>query len=195
MPLLTRLVPTYRLHRRSGQAVVTLDGKDNYLGRMGSRESQAKYWKLIRTWLDREVAAGRRKLPKGELVCDRVLHYWRELLGKSRGKRGIYFREGSKTRPPSAVGYHRMIKETLRALRTLHGLREVNDFDIKELDGVMKALLEWGYRKWDKYTYDYRNYGLYYDLPERLQIMRRALGLVGGLDRECPFKRSRRRHR
>ncbi len=179
VPLLTRLVPTYRLHRPSGQAVVTLDGTVHYLGRLGSRESQAKYWRLIRAWYDKEIAAGRRKPPKGRLICDRILNYWRELLTKSRKKRRIEFGEFSKTRPPGAVGYHRRIKETLRALRTLHGLREVIDFDVKELEGVMKALLEWGYRK-----YDFNPGTIVYG-PERLQIMRRVLGLVGDPHREC----------
>jgi hypothetical protein len=35
-----REVPAYRLHRRSGQAVVTLDGRDFYLGIHGSPESR-----------------------------------------------------------------------------------------------------------------------------------------------------------
>ena len=36
-------VPTYRLHKRSGQAIVTLNGKDHYLGRFDSAASKAKY--------------------------------------------------------------------------------------------------------------------------------------------------------
>jgi len=31
-------VPTYRLHRATGQAVVTLDGRDHYLGVYDSEE-------------------------------------------------------------------------------------------------------------------------------------------------------------
>jgi hypothetical protein len=33
--------PSYRLHKRTGQAVVTIDGKDIYLGKHGSRPSKA----------------------------------------------------------------------------------------------------------------------------------------------------------
>jgi hypothetical protein len=36
-------VPTYRLHKATGQAVVTIDGHDHYLGLHGSPESKAKY--------------------------------------------------------------------------------------------------------------------------------------------------------
>ena len=39
MPRLTHQHPKYRLHRASGQAVVTLDGKDRYLGPFGTTES------------------------------------------------------------------------------------------------------------------------------------------------------------
>ena len=38
-----RRLPSYRLHRPSGQAVVTLDGRDHYLGRHGSPASRAAY--------------------------------------------------------------------------------------------------------------------------------------------------------
>ena len=37
MPYLTRSVPAYRTHRASGQAVVTLNGRDFYLGPLSDR--------------------------------------------------------------------------------------------------------------------------------------------------------------
>jgi hypothetical protein len=40
-------VPTYRLHKRSGQAIVTLAGQDHYLGRHGTQHSRQKYRRLI----------------------------------------------------------------------------------------------------------------------------------------------------
>ena len=42
---------TYRLHRPSGQAIVTLDGKDHYLGLHGSEASRLQYDRLIAEWL------------------------------------------------------------------------------------------------------------------------------------------------
>ena len=36
-------VPSYRLHKPSGQAVVTLDGRDFYLGAYGTPASKAEY--------------------------------------------------------------------------------------------------------------------------------------------------------
>ncbi len=48
--------PSYRLHKPTGQAVVTLNGKDFYLGLHGTKQSRAAYDKLTGAWL----ANGRR---------------------------------------------------------------------------------------------------------------------------------------
>lgn len=56
MPNLKNLSPKYRKHRASGQAVVTLNGRDHYLGPYGTRASKANYDRLIAEWL----ANGRR---------------------------------------------------------------------------------------------------------------------------------------
>ena len=49
-------VPKYRRHRPTGQAVVTLGGRDFYLGKWRTKSSRNEYDRLIREWLD----AGRR---------------------------------------------------------------------------------------------------------------------------------------
>ena len=41
MPRLTNAAPKYRKHRASGQAVVTLNGKDHYLGMFDTIEAAA----------------------------------------------------------------------------------------------------------------------------------------------------------
>ena len=40
-------IPSYRLHKARNVAVVTLDGKDHYLGQYDSPESWEKYHRLI----------------------------------------------------------------------------------------------------------------------------------------------------
>ena len=40
--------PSYRLHKQSGQGIVTLSGKDHLLGEFGTKESRAKYKLIIR---------------------------------------------------------------------------------------------------------------------------------------------------
>jgi hypothetical protein len=51
--------PSYCLHKATGQAYVTLNGKEHYLGLWGSRESKDAYDSLIAQWL-----AGGRSLPQ-----------------------------------------------------------------------------------------------------------------------------------
>jgi len=43
--------PTYRHHKPSGRAVVTLNGKDFYLGEWNSPASKAAYDKMIAEWI------------------------------------------------------------------------------------------------------------------------------------------------
>jgi hypothetical protein len=51
-------IPSYRRHKPSGQAVVTLNGKDFYLGPWDSKLSRAEYERLVGEWL-----ANARQLP------------------------------------------------------------------------------------------------------------------------------------
>src|SRR5437016_8642277 len=54
MPKLsTNQFPSYRLHRQSGQAVVTLNGRDHCLGKYDTPESREKYDRVIAGWLAR----------------------------------------------------------------------------------------------------------------------------------------------
>src|SRR5262245_12946982 len=50
MPNSTLRIPSYRRHKASGQAVVTLDGRDIYLGTYGSAGSRAEYGRVIAEW-------------------------------------------------------------------------------------------------------------------------------------------------
>jgi hypothetical protein len=57
MPKLTNGNPFYRKHQ-SGQAVVTVSGKDFYLGPWNTKSSNVEYDRLIAQWL-----ANGRRLP------------------------------------------------------------------------------------------------------------------------------------
>ena len=56
-----RRPPSYRHHKGTGQAVVTLNGKDFYLGVHGTPHSRQAYDRLIAEW----YANGRQVMPKG----------------------------------------------------------------------------------------------------------------------------------
>jgi hypothetical protein len=49
-----KLSPTYRCHNPTGQAVLTIDGQDFYLGPFGSTQSKKKYNRLIDAWNTRQ---------------------------------------------------------------------------------------------------------------------------------------------
>ena len=44
-------IPKYRKHRGSGQAIVTIAGRDHYLGPHGTKASRIEYDRLIMEWL------------------------------------------------------------------------------------------------------------------------------------------------
>ena len=44
-------IPTYRHHKARDLAVVTIKGRDHYLGKYDSEQSRQKYDRLIRAWL------------------------------------------------------------------------------------------------------------------------------------------------
>jgi integrase len=58
MPRLVHSLPRYRRHRGSNQGVVTLNGRDYYLGPYGAKASKVEYDRLIGEWL----AGGRNPL-------------------------------------------------------------------------------------------------------------------------------------
>src|SRR3954453_22272008 len=55
MPRLKKgALPSYRRHKARGLAVVTIDGRDYYLGPHGTPASKQKYVALIRAWQERQ---------------------------------------------------------------------------------------------------------------------------------------------
>lgn len=72
--------PDYRLHRPTGQAVVTLNGRDFYLGKYGTPASRADYDRLIAEWLQNgrrlpsAPGAGPSDLSVAELLVQYIEH-------------------------------------------------------------------------------------------------------------------------
>src|SRR5688572_22018840 len=108
MPRLVHSPPKYRWHRASGQAVVTLQGRDHYLGPWQSKASKLEYDRLIGEWL----AAGRPtqqcETTSDITVVELAAAYW-------RFAQGYYVKHGR----PS--GHLAMIRVALRELRQQYG--------------------------------------------------------------------------
>lgn len=114
MPRLINGNPSYRKHRASGQAVVTLDGRDIYLGPHGTKASKVEYDRIIGEWL----ANGRRSpVVESELsVAELIEAYW------AHAQKYYAVAAGSSS------GELENIRSMLRRLRVLYGRTNAADF-------------------------------------------------------------------
>jgi hypothetical protein len=119
--------PSYRLHRPSGQAVVTLDGRDIYLGRYNSRESRAEYDRLIAEWL-----TNGRRLPTPASGSGTDLTINEVILTYLLSADSHYTKGGRPTSEP------RNIRLALRPLRQLYGHTFARDLGPLRLKTVAK---------------------------------------------------------
>ena len=81
MPRLKQKLPSYRLHRSSRQAVVTLSGRDYYLGSFNAPESRAEYDRLIQEWLANqrqimEKSVSKNGKDQGVTINELISQYW-----------------------------------------------------------------------------------------------------------------------
>src|SRR5687768_11940168 len=75
-PLGSTTTPTYRHHRPSGRAVITIDGRDFYLGPYGAKASRDVYDRLIGEWL----ASGRRLTAlRGVVTVEVISAFWKHV--------------------------------------------------------------------------------------------------------------------
>ncbi len=123
--------PSYRFHKARDCAVVTIAGKDHYLGKYHSPESWEKYHRLVAEWL-----AGQKlpPLPPVEAaepitVSQLVLRYW-------RFAQSYYVKDGQPTSEQA------VIRQVLRFVRKLYGSTTARDFSPKSLKAVRQAMTE-----------------------------------------------------
>jgi integrase len=131
MPKLNPTTATkYRKHKATGQAVVTLNGKDLYLGRYGTAGSKAEYDRVISEWL----AAGR-QLPQqgGYLTVN-------EIMVAYMGHAKKYYRkpDGQPTRQLE------LVRLAFRPLKQLYGRTLAADFGPLALKAVRQRMINQG---------------------------------------------------
>src|SRR5688572_28521966 len=68
--------PSYRRHRASGQAVVTIGGKDHYLGKFNSPASREEYDRLIGEWLSNGRQIPEPSPQQSITVSEVIARYW-----------------------------------------------------------------------------------------------------------------------
>jgi integrase len=126
MPRLGNRVPKYRKHKQSGQAIVTLNGRDHLLGPYGTKASHAEWDRLVSEWLatGRSSSYGSKEpvLSITELAVDYVEHA------------KAYYGSG----PNSEL--HRIVR-ALRPVRELYGPTPAVEFGVLQFEAVRQKLL------------------------------------------------------
>lgn len=184
MPRLNHTAPKYRKHKPSGQAVVTLNGRDHYLGPYGSKTSRREYDRLVGEWLarDRQPTVG---AADGLLMAELAARYWTFAAGK-------YVRNGK----PTAEQHH--IKTALRHLLKLYEGHEAAEFGPTHLKVVRQSMIKAGWAR----TYINQQVGVLvrmfkWAVNEGLlpAAVHAALALLDGLRRgDSPARETRKRH-
>ncbi len=123
--------PSYRLHRPTGLAVVTLNGRDHYLGKHGSPESREEYDRLIAEWLvnGRRASEPAQAPANGLTVNEMLVSYWHHAESHYRAKDGT---------PSEELGN---IKAALRPLKALYGRTVAKDFGPLALRAVRDEMV------------------------------------------------------
>jgi integrase len=134
MPKLLSSIPSYRLHRQSGQAIVTLCGKDYLLGKHGTAASKAEYNRRVAEW----IASGRRApaTPETDLNIN-------ELIKRYRVHTEAYYRgaDGKPSREAENIRY------ALRPLRETYGATSARKFGPLALEAVREKMIEAGWSR------------------------------------------------
>ena len=126
MPRLVNQPPKYRKHKASGQAVVTLNGRDHYLGPHGTKASGREYDRLIAEYFSSgrspSFGAPQHDLTVVELAAGYLSH------AKS------YYGTGPNSE------YHRF-RSTVRPLRELYGRAPASEFGPLQLKAVRQSFI------------------------------------------------------
>jgi integrase len=127
MPRLVRTLPSYRKHKASGQAVVTLNGRDHYLGPHGTKASKVQYDRLVAEFL-----SSGRSLSFGSVEHDiTVVELAADYLRFAKAHYG--------TGPKSE--YFRMLR-MVRALRLLYGRSPAAEFGPPQFKALRQQLID-----------------------------------------------------
>ena len=119
--------PKYRKHKATGQAVVTIDGRDRYLGKHGSKDSRAEYDRLIAEWL---VNGRQLRQDAGTItVAELIERFWAHVEKHYRKPDG------------TPTSERQWVRDALRPLRHLYGATLARDFGPLAFQAVRQTLL------------------------------------------------------
>jgi integrase len=126
-------IPKYRKHRASGQAVVTLHGKDHYLGPHNTKASKLKYDLVIGEWL----AGGR-----NPLITDSANLSVVELCARYFKFAVKYYQKDGK-----CTGEVPAIKAMIKAIKPVYGEHECIEFGPLALKATRLKMIAGGWAR------------------------------------------------
>ena len=131
-----KVIPSYRLHKARNCAVVTIDGKNFYLGPYDSPESYEKYARHIAEWKVKkskpEAAPANGQPPAVKQVRDLLLAWMRH----------AETRYVKNDKPTSEVS---SFQTALRPVRKLYGTQPITSFGPLALVACRQVLIDAGY--------------------------------------------------
>jgi integrase len=132
MPRLRQAIPKYRKHRANGHAVVTLNGRDHYLGPDQSRASLLEYDRLVGEWLARH----RQPIVEQTELTIAVLAARYHAYAKCR-----YVKDG---KPTTEIG---KVETSLRCVLRLYADHIAAEFRPLHLKVVRQSMIEVGWAR------------------------------------------------
>ena len=133
MPKLINRQPKYRKHKASGQALVTIGGRDHYLGAHGTRTSRQIYDQLITEW----KVSGKHAQPLAALtitvveLCDRY----------------ATFAQARYDKPGQSSGQFDAVKGVIRVWCKTYGATEADAFGPLALKATRQKMIEAGWSR------------------------------------------------
>ena len=129
-------LPSYRLHKPKGLAVVRLNGRDIYLGKYGTAESKTAYERVITEWL----ANGKRLPPERTIAASssNATTVNDLILAFMEHAKAYYVKNG---RPTGEIPN---LKEALRPVAILYGTTAVAHFTPSALKAVRQSIVDTG---------------------------------------------------
>ncbi len=123
-----KLIPSYRHHRASGQAMVVLNGQAHYLGPHGTQASKREYDRLLAEWLVR----GREPVADDGMTLNQLMSRYLKFAEQRYRKQG---------QPSSELT---AIKIALRFVRDLYGATRAANFGPIAAKAVRLKMIEAG---------------------------------------------------
>jgi len=135
MPRKHQKLPSYRLHKASGQAVVTLSGVDVYLGKHDNEDSRREYERVIAQWLSNHKLQPASSTTGGRPACGMIdLH---QLFNAYHDfARAYYMKDGKIT------GEVANMSDAAKPLIELFGYSLVCDFRPTNLKAVRQKMVD-----------------------------------------------------